>query len=189
MSARRRPRFTSRLDRARNAVFALIVRPFKAFNPTTRFFIAYGFFVIVTTLVLANASTRTVTENYQEGEVVRRTVISPADISVMDWAETEKRRAAAREAARPVFSFDPTRSESAVQSFRSAWGDLQKQAEARGLGNLNKNGKDLKWAGEGDGAVVAAILAHRFASAELERITRILREVTDGYIYEDGDAD
>src|SRR5947209_2828611 len=189
MSARRRPRFTSRLDRARNAAFALIVRPFKAFNPTTRFFIAYGFFVLVTTLVLANASTRTVTETYQEGEVVRRTIISPADISVTDWAETEKHRAAVREAAHPVFTFDPTRSESAVQAFRSAWEDLQKQAEARGLGNVNKNGKDLKWTGEGDGPVVSAILAHRFDPAELERITRILREATDGYIYEDVDAE
>ena len=187
MNARRRPRFTSRLDRARNAVLGFVVRPFNRFNPTTRFYITYGFFVVVTTLLLVNANSRTVTETYQEGEVVRRTIISPADISVMDWAETEKRRAAAKEAARPVFIFDSTRAETATQTFRSAWEDLQRQAEAHGNGNANNGKKELKWSGEGDGAIVSALLAHRFNPTELERLTRILREVTEGYIYEDGD--
>jgi putative nucleotidyltransferase with HDIG domain len=187
MNARRRPRFTSKLDRARNAALEFFVRPFKWFRPTTRFFIVYGLFVITTTLLLVNANSRAVTETYQEGEVIRRTIISPADISVTDWAETEKRRAAAKETARPVFTFDSTRAETAAQTFRSAWEDLQKQAEAHASGNLNNGKKELKWAGEGDGAVVKAILAHRFSPTELERLTRVLREVTDGYIYEDGD--
>lgn len=187
MNARRRPRFTSRFDRARNATLEFLVRPFKWFAPKTRFFIIYGLFVVVTTLLLVNANSRTVTETYQEGEVVRRTVISPADISVMDWAETEKRRTAAKEATRPVFIFDPTRAETATQTFRSQWEDLQRQSEARNGGNTTGSKKDLKWSGEGDGAVVSALLAHSFSPAELERLTRILREVADGYIYDDVD--
>src|SRR5205085_8234283 len=179
MNARRRPRFTSRFDRARNAALEFFVRPFRWFRPTTRFFIIYGLFVVITTLLLANANSRTITETYQEGEVIRRTIISPADISVTDWTETEKRRAAAKETARPVFTFDSMRAEIATKTFRSAWEDLQKQAEAHASGNLNTGKRDLKWQGEGDGAVVSAILAHRFSPTELERQTRVLREVAD----------
>ncbi|HYJ47941.1 MAG TPA: HDIG domain-containing protein, partial [Pyrinomonadaceae bacterium] len=188
MNARRRPRFTTRFERARNAALGWVARPFRWFRPTTRFFIVYSLFVVATTLLLVNANSRTVSETYQEGEVVRRTIISPADISVMDWTETEKRRAAAKETARPIFTFDPTRAESASQAFRSAWEELQKEAE--GHSNSNGTRKDLKWPGEGDGPAVArVILAHRFNPAELERLTRALREVADGYIYEDGDVE
>jgi cyclic-di-AMP phosphodiesterase PgpH len=185
MNARRRPRFTSKLDRARNAALEFLLRPFRWFRPTTRFFIIYGLFVVITTLLIINANSRVVTETYQEGEVIRRTIISPADISVTDSAETEKRREAIKETTRPVFTFDSTRAETAAQTFRSAWEDLQKQAEAHANGNLNNGKKDLKWQGEGDGVVVSAILAHRFSPTELERLTRILREVADGYIYDD----
>jgi putative nucleotidyltransferase with HDIG domain len=185
MSNRRRQRFTSPLDRARNAVIGVILRPYRWFHPSKRFFVVYGFFVVVTTLLLINSHSRVFIENYEEGDVARRTVVAPADISVMDWTETEKRRVAAREAARPVFTFDSSRTVSAVQSFRAAWEDLQKRAGAQG-GNA---GKELKWAGEGDASIVAALIAHRFDPNELERLTRILREVSDGYIYEDGDAE
>src|SRR5215212_11641570 len=118
MSSHRRQRFTSPMDRARNAVLRFVLRPYKWVAPSKRLYIVYGFFVVVTTLLLINAHSRRFIENYEEGDVVRRTVIAPADISVMDWTETEKRRVAAREAARPVFSFDSTRAETAIQSFR-----------------------------------------------------------------------
>ena len=188
-SSRRRPRFTSPLTRARNAVFSFVVSPFQRFAPTTRFFIIYGFFIVATTLLLVSSYSRGFMESYQEGEVVRRTVIAPTDISVMDWTETEKRRAAAKEAARPVFTFDSTRAETAVQSFRAAWDELRKQSELRQTGNTNNGKKELKWTGEGDQAIVSAISAHRFDASELERLTRLLREVMDGYVYEDGDAE
>ena len=146
---------------------------------------SYGFFVIVTTLLLINAHSRGFIDSYSEGDIVRRTVVAPADISVMDWTETEKRRGAAKEAARPVFAFDSSRSDTAVQSFRAAWEDLQKQVANGNAGSR----KELKWAGQGEGAIVPAIIAHQFDVNELERISRILRETSDGYIYEDGDAE
>jgi hypothetical protein len=99
--------------------------------------------------------------------------------------ETERRREAAREATRPVFTFDQTRAESTAQSFRVAWEDLQKQVEsARGAGRQTP-----VWTGEGDAAAVAsAIIAHRFDANELERLTKLLREVGEAYIYHDDDA-
>jgi len=188
MNSRRRKRFTSPFARARNAVLGFIERPFRRYSPTTRFFIGYAFFVITTTLLLVTSYSRTYTESYQEGLPVSRTVISPADISVMDWTETEKRRAAAREAVRPVFIFDSSSRDTAIQSFTAAWEDLRRQSEARGNSNSNTAKKDLKWMGEGDGPVASAILAHHFNLLELERLTRILREVMDRDIYKDEDA-
>ena len=184
--AHRRPRLTSRLNRARNAALDFAVRPFHWFSPTTRFFLAYGFFVVVTTLLIVTSHSRGFRENYQEGDVVRRTVIAPADINVTDVTETEKRRTANKEAARPVFTFDPTTAEAAVQQFRFAWDDLRRQAEAQG--NIN-GAKKLVWTGEGSGAIVSAIVARRFDADEFQRLARLLREVSDGYIYEDGDAE
>jgi cyclic-di-AMP phosphodiesterase PgpH len=188
MSNRRRQRFTSPLDRARNAVLSYVIRPYRWVAPSKRFFIIYGFFVAVTTLLLINSHSRGFIDSYAEGDIVRRTVIAPADISVVDLTETEKRRIAAKEAARPVFTFDSSRSESAVQNFRAAWEDLQRQAASTGGSNVNSR-KELKWKGEGESAIVAAITAHRFDANELERISRILRETSDGYIYEDDDAE
>jgi putative nucleotidyltransferase with HDIG domain len=173
----------------RNAVLRVIIRPYKWVAPSKRPYIIYGFFVVVTTLLLVNSHSRVFIESYEEGDVARRTVVAPADIAVMDWAETEKRRAAAKEAARPVFTFDSSRTASATQSFRAAWEDLQRQSAAQGgAGNVNVR-KDLKWVGEGDANVVAAIIAHHYDPGELERLTRILREVSEGYVYEDGDAE
>ncbi len=186
---RHRQRFTSPLDRARSAVLGFLFRPFSRFRPRTRFFIFYGLFVVATTLLLVNANSRVSVENYYEGDVVRRTVIAPTDISVPDLAETEKRREAAREATRPVFAFDPGRAESAAQSFRAAWEDLQRQAAQAGGANSNAR-KEPRWTGPaGTDAAARAIIAHRFDPAELERLTRMLRETSDGYIYEDGDAE
>jgi putative nucleotidyltransferase with HDIG domain len=188
MSDHRRQRFVSPLDRARNNVLGFILRPYRWFAPATRFFIVYGFFVVLTTLLLINSHSRGSVENYSEGDIVRRTVIAPADISVVDWTETEKRRGATKEATRPVFTFDPTRSENSVQRFRAAWEDLQKQSATQTGVNANAK-RELKWAGEGDGTIIAAIIAHHFDANELERLTRILREASDGYIFEDSDAE
>ncbi len=48
----RRPRFTSRLDTARNAVFKVVIRPFMWLSPATRFGVGFASLVIVTTLLL-----------------------------------------------------------------------------------------------------------------------------------------
>jgi putative nucleotidyltransferase with HDIG domain len=48
-----RPRFTSRLDAARNAVVGVLLRPVRWFSPRTQFFIGFAFLVISTTLLLS----------------------------------------------------------------------------------------------------------------------------------------
>jgi putative nucleotidyltransferase with HDIG domain len=158
-----------------------VVRPLDVFPRNVRFLIGFTFLVVVTALLLFNNYSSSFSENYREGEVVKATVVSPADINTVDIGETERRRTAAREATRPVFYFDSTRGESSVQSFRAAWEDLRKQSEAH-------TSAQPIWTGEGGAAVARAIVAHHFDSAELERLTGMIREIGGGYVYDDNDA-
>jgi len=135
-------------------------------------------------LLLVSGYSSSLAEDYKEGEVVRRTVVAPADINTIDVAETERRRNAAREATRPIFNFDSTRAASSAQSFRVAWEDLKRQTENRSAG-----GKAPVWSGAGGPAVARAIIARNFDDGELDRLTRLLRDVGDDYIYDDADSE
>src|ERR671932_2476195 len=127
----RRPRFKTRFNAARDFASRYIVRPFKWFSPRTRYIIGFALLVITTTLLLMDTSSRANIEPYKPGDVVVRTVTAPADIEGVDVAETERLRAAARQAVPPVFRYDPTAGEQAAEKFRAAWEDLQKQTDAR----------------------------------------------------------
>jgi putative nucleotidyltransferase with HDIG domain len=178
-----RPRFKTPLTQTRDALMQYVVRPFHSFSPRTRLFIGFGFLVLVTTLLLSHSYWSGFSEEYKEGEVVRRTVIAPTDITTVDIAETEKRRDAARSATRPVFSYDSSRGENSVESFRAAWEDLKRQTGSNG------DGKQAVWSGEGGPAVARAIMAHQFEENQLERLASIIREVGNGYIYDDDEVD
>ncbi|MDQ3666035.1 MAG: HDIG domain-containing protein [Acidobacteriota bacterium] len=178
-----RPRFTTPLTRARDALARYLVRPFEVFEPRTRLLVGFAVLVVVTTLLLFSGYSSDFSEVYKEGEIVRRTVVAPADITTTDILETEKRREAARESTRPVFNFDSTRAASSAQSFRAAWEDLKHQVESKTAGN-----NQPIWSGAGGVAVARAIIAHRFLDADLERLTTLIREIGDGYIYDDGDS-
>lgn len=189
--SQRRPRFTSPFDRARDAALGFIVRPLRWFSPTTRFLLGFGLLVVFTTFLLTNSYSRAAVEDYKETEVVRRTVISPADISGIDMAETDRRKAAARESARPIFRFDPKRTAYAEQNFRTQWESLRREIETQG------NRKDVRWPGEvttleneeaARSAIARAIIAHRFDNQELERLMRLLRESIEGFVYADSDT-
>ncbi len=181
----RRPRFQSRLAPARNIASRYIVRPFKWFSPRTRYTIGFLLLVSLTTLLLANTRSRVNIEPYKPGDVVVRTVIAPADIEGVDVSETERLRAAARQAVPSVFRHDPTAGEKAAQIFRASWEDLQKQTEAR---NGNNNA-DPHWNGAGDPGIARTIISRRFNPSDLERITELLRTTGAGYVYDDRDAE
>lgn len=189
----RRPRFTSPFDRARDAVLGFVVRPYKWFSPTAQFLIGFGFLVVMTTFLLINSYSRAAVEDYKEGEVVRRTVISPADIPGFDAIETDRRKASAREASRPIFRYDPRLNTIAEQNFRAWWEALRKDVETSSSGK--KNG--ARWPGEittleneeaARAAIARALIAHRFNSEELDRLARLLRETIEGFIYADSDT-
>jgi cyclic-di-AMP phosphodiesterase PgpH len=176
-----RPRFKTPFSQARDKLVGYAIRPFLRFEPRTRFLILSGILVLLTTLLLLSSYTSRFNENFREGDVLNRAIISPADITAVDFTETEHRRDAARRATRPIFNFDSSRAETSVQSFRAAWEDLKKQATPQN--------KSPVWSGEGGQAVAQSIIAHNFDENQLDRLTSILREVAAGYIYDDNDSE
>lgn len=174
-----RPRFKTPFSQARDKFVGYLMAPFNFFQPQTRLYVGFAFLVIVTTLLLGANFTPRLTENYKVGDVVTRTVVAPADITTIDAAETEKRRAAAREASRPVFNYDSTRVESSAQSFASAWLELKNK----------ENPKPSDWRGPGGEAVGRALIAHKFDQTALDQMTSWVREIGGRYIYDDTEAD
>jgi putative nucleotidyltransferase with HDIG domain len=169
-------RFKTPLNQARDRLVSYAIRPFMAFEPRNRFLILFGVLALITTLLLLSSHSSGLTENYKEGDVLNRAVISPADITTVDLAETEQRRAAARKATHQTFNFDSSRADTTVQSFRAAWDEL-------------KANRSTAWNGEGGVAVARAIIAHNFSEADLDRLTTLVREIAAGYIYDDNDAE
>src|ERR1051326_5504622 len=172
-----RPRFKTPVSQARDKLVAYAIRPLMVFKPRQRFLIGCSVLVLLTTFLLFSNRASTLNENYKLGDVLSRSIIAPADLTAVDQAETERRKAAARESARAVFNFDSSRAESSVQSFRSAWEDLQKQTAS--------GQKSFTWTGEGGPAVARAIIAHGFDDIDLDRIESLIREIGGGYIYDD----
>jgi putative nucleotidyltransferase with HDIG domain len=132
------------------------------FQPRTRFLIGCATLVTLTTLLLVTDYSSSFQQSYKEGEVLARDIVAPADITAVDEEETERRRAEAREATRPTFNFDSTRAETSVQGLRADWASLQQQIAP------NKNS---------------------FTEQDFDRLASILREISNGYIYDDADEE
>ncbi|HEV7842385.1 MAG TPA: HDIG domain-containing protein [Pyrinomonadaceae bacterium] len=162
-----------------------IVSPFRWFSPRTRYAIGFVLLVIITTLLLINTRSRVSIEPYKPGDVVVRTVIAPADIEGINMTETESLRAVARGAVLPVFRYDPTVGAKAAERFRAAWEDLQKQVDPRNPAVDS----DFKWNGEGSPEVARIIIARRFDPSDLARITQLLQDTGNGYVYDERDAE
>jgi cyclic-di-AMP phosphodiesterase PgpH len=175
-----RLRFKTPLTQARDTLARYLVRPFDFFKPQTRLYIGFAFLVAITTLLLFSQSSSQLTETYNEGAVVSKTVVAPADITTVDVAETDKRRTAAREATRPIFNYDSTRGENTAQSFRASWENARQQHEAK---------KPPVWNGPGGAEMARVLVAHKFEEQELDRLVSLIREIGAGYIYDDSDSE
>ena len=178
-----RPRFTTPFSRARDLAAQYVVRPFAVFKPRTRLLIGFGFLVVITVPLLVSNYSSGYSEDYREGEVIRGNVVARADVNGFDIVETERRRNAARQGTRPIFNFDSTRGESSARSFRAAWEELKGQTEAK------TPGKALTWTGEGGAGVARSLTAHKFNEEDLDRLSALIRETGDKYIYDDAEAD
>jgi putative nucleotidyltransferase with HDIG domain len=178
-----RPRFTTPFSRAREVAAQYLLRPFKVFNPRTRFLIGFAFLVAITVPLLVSNYSSGYSQDYREGEVIRGNVVARSDVNGFDIVETERRRNAARHATRPIFNFDSTRGESSARSFRAAWEGLKAQTEAK------TPGKALTWTGDGGAGVARALTAHNFNEEDLNRLALQIRETGDKYVYDDEEAD
>jgi len=179
------------LTKIRRTIEEYVSRPFESVSENQKFWIGFAFLCLLTTFLINNPFWRTTAQQYKEGDIARESIISPADISVLDAEETEKIKQSVRESIQPIFTFESKRGEEAVQSFRSAWENL-----ARKNGNVNansrtsaneKSGLQEGWTGAGDAEVGKIFSARKFSTNELEAVTRVLRENAEGSIYGDQD--
>src|SRR5258705_7397995 len=99
----RRPRYTTARTRARNAIVGFLGRPFRSLSPRLQLLTGFGILVIFCTLLLASGLSSSAIEDYRLGEVVHRTVSSPADIEAVELVGTTQKRV---DDAIPIFTFD-----------------------------------------------------------------------------------
>lgn len=177
------------LTKLRGTLKEYVSRPFNALSENQRFWFGFALLVIVTTLLINNPLWRSTAEQYKEGDIARESIISPADITVTDTEATERIKGDALEGVLPVFTFETDGADKAVQSFRSAWENLQRKAQsANSNSKVNANIKpDVQWNGAGGEELGKIFTERKFSSNELESITRVLRESSEGLIYGDQD--
>ncbi|CAN5345805.1 HDIG domain-containing protein [soil metagenome] len=189
--SKRLPDLASPLSKARTTINIFVSRIFENVSSRQIFWGSFAFLCIITTFLINNPYWRSTVELYKEGDIAREGIISPADIYQIDEAATEKIKEAARETVQPIFTEESNRAEEAVQSFRSAWENLQRKHDnttANTNSKVNSNSKvEAQWTGAG-GAELGKIFSSRtFSSNELDSVTRILRESSSGQIYGDQD--
>jgi cyclic-di-AMP phosphodiesterase PgpH len=182
-------KFVSPIDKIRKTAFEYIRVPFAKLSQDQKFWIGFALLCIFTTLLINNPFWRTTAEQYKEGDIARESIISPADISVTDENKTEEARQSARDSIPPIFSYEAKLADSSVQSFRSAWEDLQRRGDKPSVGaNSDSNSEaEGRWKGAGGGEVGKVLASRRFSQNELDAVTRVLRENSDGYIFDDKD--
>ncbi len=181
------------LTQIRRTIEKFAARPFESLSAKQRFWLGFAFLCLLTTFLINNPFWRTTGELYKEGDIARESIIAPADISVIDAEETTRIRQSAREGVEPTFTFESKRSDEAVQSFRSAWENLTRK---KGSADANANAKNSgsgrteaqeNWTGAGGAEVGKVLAARKFSPNELDSVTRVLRENSDGSIYGDQD--
>ncbi|MFN2391674.1 MAG: HD family phosphohydrolase [Pyrinomonadaceae bacterium] len=177
------------LTTLRKKVFNYATLPLERLSENQKFWIGFALLCLITTFLINNPFLRIANEQYKEGDIAHESIISPADITVIDETETETIKQTIRESIRPIFTFEAKRADEAVQSFRAAWESLAKKTS-----NSNSNAQtetnvksEVQWAGAGGAELGKAFTARRFSPNELEAITRVLRENAEGSIYGDQD--
>ncbi|MEZ5428110.1 MAG: HDIG domain-containing protein [Pyrinomonadaceae bacterium] len=176
-------------DKTRKKALGYLYLPFEKLSFVQKFWIGFVLLCLITTFLINNPFWRSTPEQYKEGDIAIQSIISPADITVTDEEETERVKQVARESIRPIFNYEPNLAESAVQNFRLAWEDLQRKNERPGANardNSNSKSGGL-WTGAGGEAVGQVLTGRRFTQNEIEAVTRVLRENSQGRIYDDKD--
>ena len=173
----------------RQKAAAIIRRPYDALSPNQRFWIGFGVLSLSATLLIANPFWRAqAAQVYSEREIARETIISPADITVVDDEASERTRLAVMSSISPTFIFEPRRADEAVQSFRSAWEDLQRRANPPAPGRANADAPtEVQWTGAGGPELGRVFGARQFSNHELSALERMLREHASGDVYGDSD--
>ena len=174
----------------REWLFRLIARPFAGLSAEQQFWIGFAVLCLLTTLLIHNPLWRSTGEqSYQEGDIARESIISPADVYFTDPDESERLKTAAKNAIKPIFRYESNKAEQAVQGFLSAWEKLQRHGGESGsqkATNTDTKG-EIHWLGAGGPEVGKVLAARAFSRNELDIVQSALREAAGGYVYDDSE--
>ena len=181
----------SPLDKARKTFSKYVSRPIENISGGQKFWISFAFLCLTVTLLINNPLWRgSVGGQYELGDIARESLRSPADIIVVDDEATETLRENTKATIQPIFRYQGNLSDQAVQSFRSAWENLErKNANVNSNTDAKTGGNSPKWSGAGDPVLGKVFSARKFSDNELASVARVLRENTSGLIYDDKDRD
>ncbi len=188
--SRKIPNTTTPITKAQKAINNFASRTVGKLSARQIFWIGFVLLCIITTFLINNPFLRSSVETYKEGDIAREDITAPADIFTIDETETENLKQSARETIEPIFTEQTNLAEEAVQSFRSAWENLQRKNESPSNSNqrTNANAKtDAQWTGAGGAELGKIFTSRNFSTNELESVTRILRESASGQIFGDQD--
>jgi putative nucleotidyltransferase with HDIG domain len=170
--------------RARNAILAFLSRPLMKLSPRARLILGFIVLVFVCTILLLNRFSKDNVPDYRPGDVVQRTVISPADITSIDPIETARRHGEATDSVKAIFTYDASMADRAIESFTRSWTNLQKQVEEK-----DQDRKGVKRNGQGNQNLATDLASRGLDGTSRDRITSVLRETLTRYVYRDEDAD
>lgn len=171
-------------------VFAVAAKPFSALSDDHKFWLAFAVLCLATTLLIQNPLWRASAETaYQEGDIARENITSPADINFVDPEKAERKKAEAKASVKPIFRYESNKAEQAVRSFVSAWEKLQRHGsevpEGKQLNTDSKN--ETHWTGAGGPDVGKVLASRNFSRNETDAVQSALRDSSEGYIYDDSE--
>lgn len=161
--------------------------PFRRLSDRQRFWLGFAVLCLFTTVLIDNPLWRTSGElPYQEGEIARENITSPADIYFVDEQETERIRELASASVKPIFRYESNKAEQSVQRFLSVWEKFQRsQNSGRPVGNsANADAANTRDVGADADKVFSS---RSFSRNELDGVRTALREAADGYIFDDAE--
>lgn len=166
--------------------------PLSSLTENQKFWVGFAFVCLLTTVFIHNPFWRTsAAQGYQEGDIALESIISPADISVVDQEESDRLRNEAKNSVHPIFRYESNKPEQAVQGFLSAWEKLQRHGGTDASNSQKLSNTDLKnemhWTGAGGAEVGKVLAARSFSRNELEAVQSALREAAEGYIFDDSE--
>ena len=145
---------------------------------------------LLTTLLIHNPLWRVAGDQpYQEGDIARESIISPADVYFADPDESERLKLEAKNAIKPIFRYESNKAEQAVQGFLSSWEKLQRHGgESANTKQSNSDAKaETHWSGPGGAEIGKTLASRTFSRNELDAVQSSLREAAEGYIYDDSE--
>jgi putative nucleotidyltransferase with HDIG domain len=166
-----------------------VARPFASVPIERKFWLGFAVLCVLTTVLIHNPFWRAIGEQqYKDGDIVRESIIAPADVIFTDVEESEKLRNDARRAVKPIFRYESNKAEQAVQTFISSWEKLQRNTDAANTKSSNSNTKsETQWSGAGGAEVGKTLASRNFSRNELDAVQSALRESAQGYIFDDAE--